>query len=824
MVLCQDKAGNLKTLGTKVRPQGKVAGYTQTHQYSYELWDSYQQATDTATLSIEGQATTNGLSERHYDVNGQLKEAVDSKADANGANNTTQYLASSIDGIRARSDKVGQTSYLTVGGKTIGDLRLDSNKVQHLDVYGGFTPNGTPEQSAPLFQHKHHKSGTERQTDFLKREAETNAGTIPDAPQDNLGAYTLQAGDTLESIALQVYGDSSLWYLIADANGITERGAHAGEKDSQLHLGQRLNIPPAAGYQHHTNATHKVMNGNDVIGNTSATTPLPPAPPPPQNNHSFFKTMLHIVVAVVAVVVTVMSAGALAILAGAVSGSTNALGLMAAGSTLLTGGATTTAASLGIGFAAGFIGSVASQGAANAFNLQHGMDMKGALISGLATAATAGVTHALKANDTYAALTEAMDKSPLKSFSIKSATTMMETDAITQSLNMAIRGHQHFDWLELGVNATTAGVMGGSHGQKVNQTLSQIDQGTGILSSELQSLTKGATTSAANGTHFNAAQVLTDNLGNAIGSGLVQVGGNMDSAAWNNDIDDNELGQYCPIPNEDGGYSPIPDGTYQRFHAEAASRAWNDDDSLAYDLKLYKSWDGGVENRTFEDKVFWGSRHGVNDPALSLDATGLVVPDTVTAMYKSFASDVAKIGKYDIDYESLFVKNPGSTYRKDQIVTESYYNRSPGSPIWGDANKLIQTGAIDALIASSIKNRLDERDTAYVLAIAQYESGFNPYSAAGTTTASGLGQFIDKTGKEYGINDSTRWDMSSQAEALVLHFVDNKARANRRNLSESYIYKFHHDGPSGEYGGLNLSNKYVIPQIRGITKVIHKLF
>ena len=67
-------------------------------------------------------------------------------------------------------------------------------------------------------------------------------GTLPEAPQDNIGAYTLQAGDTLERIALQVYGDSSLWYLLADANGISDKNAAAGSS-SQLHIGQRLNIP-----------------------------------------------------------------------------------------------------------------------------------------------------------------------------------------------------------------------------------------------------------------------------------------------------------------------------------------------------------------------------------------------------------------------------------------------------------------------------------------------------------------------------------------------------------------------------------------------------
>ena len=32
--------------------------------------------------------------------------------------------------------------------------------------------------------------------------------------------YTARAGDTLASIAQAVYGDASLWYLIADANGL----------------------------------------------------------------------------------------------------------------------------------------------------------------------------------------------------------------------------------------------------------------------------------------------------------------------------------------------------------------------------------------------------------------------------------------------------------------------------------------------------------------------------------------------------------------------------------------------------------------------------
>lgn len=103
-----------------------------------------------------------------------------------------------------------------------------------------------------------------------------------------------------------------------------------------------------------------------------------------------------------------------------------------------------------------------------------------------------------------------------------------------------------------------------------------------------------------------------------------------------------------------------------------------------------------------------------------------------------------------------------------------------------------------------------------------HESGYNPYAASGFTSASGLGQFILKTGKAYNLNDSNRWDINAQSNALVKYFIYNKNLA--KNLSESYIYKFHHDGPIKNYGGLALSNKYILPKIGNIQNVIHKLF
>ena len=70
---------------------------------------------------------------------------------------------------------------------------------------------------------------------------------------------------------------------------------------------------------------------------------------------------------------------------------------------------------------------------------------------------------------------------------------------------------------------------------------------------------------------------------------------------------------------------------------------------------------------------------------------------------------------------------------------------------WGDAPPEVQKKVIDTIISKSTGYGLSTRETAHVLAIAYVESGFNPDAAAGTTSASGVGQFIYDTGKSYGL-------------------------------------------------------------------------
>lgn len=175
------------------------------------------------------------------------------------------------------------------------------------------------------------------------------------------------------------------------------------------------------------------------------------------------------------------------------------------------------------------------------------------------------------------------------------------------------------------------------------------------------------------------------------------------------------------------------------------------------------------------------------------------------------------------------IQPKGAAYRASQIKAWSHYlvpvddseSRLAGnSRIWGDASPEVQSKVIDILIEASRNAGLDVRNTAHVLAIARIESGFNPDAAAGTSSATGLGQFINKTGASYGIDDTNRFDATSQARALVAHYIDNRDLAARRGQGETYIYKYHHDGPSADSGGLELAQRKVLPLLDRYTRFV----
>ncbi len=83
--------------------------------------------------------------------------------------------------------------------------------------------------------------------------------------------YVVRAGDTLQSIAAQVYGNPSLWFVIADANGLS--GAEA------LKEGMHLKIPNTVQNGRITAETRVLYDEGEIVGSKL---PNLKTPPPPQ--------------------------------------------------------------------------------------------------------------------------------------------------------------------------------------------------------------------------------------------------------------------------------------------------------------------------------------------------------------------------------------------------------------------------------------------------------------------------------------------------------------------------------------------------------------
>ena len=108
-----------------------------------------------------------------------------------------------------------------------------------------------------------------------------------------------------------------------------------------------------------------------------------------------------------------------------------------------------------------------------------------------------------------------------------------------------------------------------------NKTLRKVDHNTGILTSELSSLTSAGANSAVTGSHFDAVQVLSDNLGSAVASGIMDLASKKRLARLKLKEIEEDTNEYCPIPSQKGAsLFPIPEGLLERFHEEANDAAY----------------------------------------------------------------------------------------------------------------------------------------------------------------------------------------------------------------------------------------------------------
>jgi hypothetical protein len=162
-----------------------------------------------------------------------------------------------------------------------------------------------------------------------------------------------------------VFGDASLWYLIADANGL--------RSDADLRPGATLTIPNQIANVHNSASTFKPYDPGELLGDTSPTLPTP-APPKPKKHGNKCGGMGGAIVIVVAVVAVV------------VAWYTQRWDLLIEFAKSY--GAMANAVVAGVSAAAG---SIASQVVARKMGLQDGFSWKQVAISAFTAGATQGI-------------------------------------------------------------------------------------------------------------------------------------------------------------------------------------------------------------------------------------------------------------------------------------------------------------------------------------------------------------------------------------------------------------------------------------------------
>jgi YD repeat-containing protein len=302
--------------------------------------------------------------------------------------------------------------------------------------------------------------------------------------------YTVQAGDTLESIAQQIWGDANFWYLIADANGIAS--------DDQLIAGQDIIIPDKVANNQNNANTYRVYDPNLAMGNTS-----PTHPPKPHGNQGC-GVMGEVMMAVVAIAVAALIPGVGGFIAGGVT-------------SLLGGG--TAAAVVGAAVGAASVAAI-GDAAGQAFGLATGITSKFSWSELGMAAVSAGVSSGLGASGVFSDLGIGGDSIP-EEFA-KGALT----NAATQGVEVATGLQSKFDW----PGVAAAGV-GNAAGSFVGGKLAGTDYGFGTtLNTATTRLAAGmaglianaATRSLINGTDFgdNILTALPDTLAQTVGGAI----------------------------------------------------------------------------------------------------------------------------------------------------------------------------------------------------------------------------------------------------------------------------------------------------------------
>lgn len=495
--------------------------------------EGYKESGQTSfAVNSGGGVPSFGLTQESYDVNGFLTSVSDTEpTNPVAAFNNRTFINDAFGNVLVRNNLAtgGQERLLVANGQVIADYGM----VQH-----GSFPNGVPIYTP---------------TGNFSMGYEPVTNSYPGA---SVGSYAVRAGDTLKSIALAAYGDASLWYLIADANGLTG--------DADLKVGQTLNIPTRVGGVHNSASTTGVFDPSRIQGSTSPQLPTPTAPA--SGGGCGIGQIIVVVVAAVVAFYTgqyeLLSEGGAEVGAGAAADGLTAVaadgGIEVAGAYTYTASdlisiAAANPANLAVaGAVGGAAGSIAGQLVGNVLGVQDGFSWKQvalSAISGGVGSVLGGVTYA---GQNYGGLMSG----PGPAMAVARAAI---GSAVSQGAAVALGLQHDFSWKQVAASAVGAGV-----GSLVQGPASSVfgNSNPGQFATALtSSLAAGATTAALKGGHFSIQQVATDAFGNAIGSSLANVNGQ--SAGSSSGQQEDVLGEFI---RQNNGWSDLAADQMETLH------------------------------------------------------------------------------------------------------------------------------------------------------------------------------------------------------------------------------------------------------------------
>ncbi|WP_163834534.1 LysM peptidoglycan-binding domain-containing protein [Spartinivicinus ruber] len=468
-----DKVGNLKVTATFGDDP-----VIKTH-YSYELWDEYKRKT------IRSQAKTGqelrwvwqpGTSTFGYDQNGHINYVED---EYNARilkyinNHKGQVLTRTEEGHQRDGTQYLRThQFYYMNGVGIGDVGDDGPTYTDYATQLAYNQGlmRRPDKVTPVFS-----------ADF-----DANYRAIGENyPAQSPGVYTIKKGDSLQSIALALWGDSSLWFLLADANGLKP------EQIANLKPGTVLTVPNKVTNIHNNSSTFRPYDAGVAIGDVSPTLPDVPPPPAPKGGGCGAAQVIIIVVAIVATIFTAGAAGAaFGAMAAGTSATAAAGGLVASGfaATMSAGLATLSTlswASVGAAFVAGTVGSIAGQAAGVALGVQDKISFKQAAKAGLQTGISTVVGGAVgEYFSTASGLGKTVFGAGKQVNSWQAAARAAVGNIGTQALSMQSGLQKKFDWRSTAVASISAGISRGLNNADYRTDNLAVDTTTDTLISE----------------------------------------------------------------------------------------------------------------------------------------------------------------------------------------------------------------------------------------------------------------------------------------------------------------------------------------------------